>query len=101
MGHAWITPGPPKRHAWVTPRVESWKCLCLQQKIENGRVGWARGARLPPESPSSREIGKTKPLTTDKHGLHRSEIGEVSSHRRGRRCHTGIAGIELCKYFRI
>jgi len=41
--------------------------LCLQQKVEKGRVG-ARRARLSPESPTSREIGASGHRGVDRSG---------------------------------
>jgi hypothetical protein len=71
--------GHPKRRA----RVDLWKRLCLQQKDAKCRVGRKEIAKIA-------EIAKLAIETQPR---------EV--HRRGRRCHTRVAGMALCKAFRI
>jgi hypothetical protein len=82
LGGPWVAQAWPKGHPSVAqgrPKGRFTKVLCLQQKLEKGRVGEEESPESP-TSPTSRGIekGDTLPrINTDE----------------GRRCHTSIAKV--------
>jgi hypothetical protein len=92
LGHPSVSQGSPMRHARVSQASNRGSIFACNKAWKMPGGGGAQSAQIA-EIARHRRNREKQNLTVD--------TGLGAGHRRGRRCHMSIAGIELCKYFRI